>query len=224
MTAASSGRVARISERSSGISPAATRGFIGEYLGRDVVEVVDTGEHDTGATDTEDIDKDEDTKEVTGGLEDSVEITTDPEEITVGTEDSIEEVVGFEETVLTVETEDTVEITGEDVGIKSAAFSSDVSADTGECADGITAGNVTVENEEVINESELDDKSVDSVIFGLSLLLLRGEQDRELGSELDGTSLMALDEPASTEEEDDLTPWTADGVILYFAMASGLNG
>ena len=42
VTAASSGGVARISERSSGISPAATKGFTGEYLGCVVLGIAST--------------------------------------------------------------------------------------------------------------------------------------------------------------------------------------
>ena len=90
----------------------------------------------------------------------------------------------------------------------------------------MTADDVSVGKKVAINESETGDEQGDSIVFEELLLSNEGEQDREIGSELDGISLDTLDELGSTEEqvEEDPTPWTADGVILYFAIASGLNG
>ena len=89
----------------------------------------------------------------------------------------------------------------------------------------MTAGDVSVGKEVAINESETGDEQGDSTIFEELLLSNEGEQDRNVHSELDGISLDTLDELGSTEEEveEDPTPWTADGVILYFAITSGLN-
>ena len=90
----------------------------------------------------------------------------------------------------------------------------------------MTVGDISVGKEVAINESETGDQQGDSTIFEELLLSNEGEQDREVGSELDGILLDTLDELGSTEEEveEDPTPWTADGVILYFAIASVLNG
>ena len=81
----------------------------------------------------------------------------------------------------------------------------------------MTAGDVSVGKEVAINKSETGDEQGDSTIFEELLL----SKDQEVGSELDGISLDTLRMYRGRGRRGS-NSMDSCGVILYFAIASGL--
>ena len=169
-TAASSGRVTTISERSSGINPAATKGFRGEYLGGDVTEVAVTryvtpGDGDDTATDAGGDVTNEDGGEtipenVVEGKNTPEDVAGDTEDVAGGTGDvaeDTEDVAGGSENVAGG-TEDvaggTEDVVGDNI-TPTHAIADDICEDE-TTAEDTTAGKVTGGDKIPTTESEID--------------------------------------------------------------------
>ena len=175
-TAASSGRVTRISERSSGINPAATRGFRGEYLGGDVTGVAVTryvapGDGRDTATDAGgDVTNEDGGETIPGNV---VEGKNTPEDVAGDTED----VAGGTE-----------DVAGDNI-TPTHAIADDICEDD-TTAEDTTAGKVTGGDKIPTTESEIDGIEGSTRVL---LLFSNGEQDREHDPELDNVSVDTLE-------------------------------